>query len=240
MTPTTTPPPTTPPPTPNKFLFPKPLAAVVGESGQGKTTSYQNVDWSVTALIDCEQKGFPFNTSVIPQAHYFPCPTHTDVEQTVAQLKAGKLPHIKYVIIDSLYAYQEKVIAHCKAVKTGYDIYNLNTATIKKFVEGLKQNKLIFVVICLPELVEVIDDAGKKTNARRIKVFGKEMEGTIELAFTCIFYTQLVKGADGKMGYYFLTNNNGISSAKSPAGMFATPLIPNDLKPVLDKLALLG
>ena len=52
---------------------------------------------------------------------------------------------------------------------------------------------------------------------------------TLEGLFTVILYTQVFKGADNKIVYEFVTNNDGNLPGKSPIGMFDNLYIPNDL-----------
>ena len=52
---------------------------------------------------------------------------------------------------------------------------------------------------------------------------------TLEGLFSVILYTNVSKGADNKIQYQFVTNNDGKYPAKSPVGMFSETYIPNDL-----------
>ena len=54
--------------------------------------------------------------------------------------------------------------------------------------------------------------------------------------FSVVLYTKVEKGADGKMKYQFVTNNDGTVPAKSPVGMFDKLYIPNDLGYVTDAI----
>jgi hypothetical protein len=51
-----------------------------------------------------------------------------------------------------------------------------------------------------------------------------------------ILYADCEKGSDGKMNYYYVTNNDGEFGARSPIGMFDNIHIPNDLGLVTDKI----
>ena len=67
----------------------------------------------------------------------------------------------------------------------------------------------------------------------RLKTIGKLLDDKIVLEgmSTIVLKTSV---SDGK--YYFLTQNNGKDTTKSPAGMFPTYAIENDLKYVDDKI----
>lgn len=214
------------------FKFPREIIAIVGESGQGKTYSLRNVDWETTALIDTELKGLPFDHKKIK--HYYPCPDHAAVEKAVASIKENPGP-IKTIIIDSLFMYMEKLIRFAKLTQKGYEIYNVYNETLGRFITSLQQSGFVVVAVCMPELVTITDDQGKNTNARRIYTFGREHEGKLERYFLIVLYTAIKKTADGKITYNFLTNTDGISSAKSPPHIFGADklYVENDLSVVL-------
>jgi len=66
-------------------------------------------------------------------------------------------------------------------------------------------------------------------------VDGKELRGKIEYEFLMVFFTESRKDASGKMTYNFATNTDGVTSAKTPRGMFEQQLIPNDLAAALKR-----
>lgn len=59
---------------------------------------------------------------------------------------------------------------------------------------------------------------------------------TIEGLMDIILYADCEKGADGKMKYFYITNNDGVFPARSPIGMFEEERIPNDLGLVADSI----
>ena len=65
----------------------------------------------------------------------------------------------------------------------------------------------------------------------KMKTVGKMVDDylTLEGLFSVVLYTKVEKGAEGKMSYKFVTNNDGQFPAKSPVGMFNTLYISNDL-----------
>lgn len=216
------------------FNFPLPMIAIAGESGLGKSYSYRNMDWERTAIIDTEQKGFPFDTKSVK--YYFPCKTHVDVEEAVRRLVTAQSTPIRYVIIDSLLMYMDLLMTYSKATYKGYDIYNNYNNTLRAFIKSLKNTRVIFICICAPELVTVTDDAGKNTSVRRLYTFGRELEGKLEYDFLMVLYATTRKDpAKGTISYHFLTNTDGICSAKSPPAIFGADkaLVPNDLAAVV-------
>jgi len=51
----------------------------------------------------------------------------------------------------------------------------------------------------------------------------------LEGLFTVVLYTKVERGADNKVKYNFVTNNDGEFPAKSPFGMFKDLYVSNDL-----------
>ena len=56
-----------------------------------------------------------------------------------------------------------------------------------------------------------------------------------EARFTTVLYTEVLM-QDEKPNYYFVTQNNGSNTCKSPKGMFEDLRIPNNYQYVLDKI----
>jgi hypothetical protein len=84
------------------------------------------------------------------------------------------------------------------------------------------------VIVYFLSHLETKDDGRQK-----IKTIGKLLDEkiTIEGMFTTVLKTHV---SDGK--YYFLTQNSGSDTVKSPLGMFADFAIDNDLKYVDEKI----
>ena len=65
----------------NMIKFPKPLIAIVGDSGSGKSYSLRNLDWNTSVLLDVERKGLPFPTDKFPEANYYPISGPADFDR---------------------------------------------------------------------------------------------------------------------------------------------------------------
>lgn len=70
---------------------------------------------------------------------------------------------------------------------------------------------------------------------KRVKVKGKEWEGTIEKDYTIVLYADVKFNEEGQPTYYLATVGEGLS-AKCPPNIFETQKIANDGKMVLEKL----
>lgn len=209
--------------------FPQPLIAIIGDSGTGKSTSLRNMPWDRTLFIDSEVKGIPFDPS--PIKNYVACKSCQDVSKAIINVK--KNPAIRYIVIDSITKFFEYNIAECQASYKGYDIYNNYSSTVGEFLKSLRSDTQIFIVTGIPETLKTPNESGTESTSRRLFVHGKQWEAKVEKEFLIVFYTTMRKNPEGKMIYSFLTNSDGICSAKSPMGLFATQLIPNDLAEAL-------
>ena len=66
------------------------------------------------------------------------------------------------------------------------------------------------------------------------KLIGQNIK--VESMFTTVLYTEVVM-EENKPKYYFLTQNNGKNTCKSPDGMFDSMKIDNNLKFVIEQIA---
>lgn len=211
------------------------MIAVVGNSGTGKSYSYRNMPWDKTAIIDTEFKGFPFDPT--PIKHYHHAPNAAEVKRLIDFYKTNP-GNIRYVILDSFQFFIDNLLAECQASFTGYTIYNEFADRSRGLIKAMKNQRVIFVCICTPEHLKEINDSGKEVSVRRIFTHGRVNEGKLEHEFLCVLYTAARPDAakPGTYKYHFITNTDGVCSAKTPAGMFATQLIDNDLFAALQRI----
>ena len=213
------------------------MVAIVGDSSTGKSTSFRNMPWDQTAIIDTELKGFPFPYKNVIK-HYRACKDANLTEAAVDEYASGKHKDVKYVVIDSFFMYMRALLQREMAnagndVRSAYGNYNKRLVDMFK---KLRNDNVIFVCIFQPELVSITDEAGKMRNVQRIFTFGKEHEGRLEREYLVVLWSTTKTDKDGVTTYHFLTNTNGICSAKSPMGMFDTTSIPNDLDMVVSRI----
>lgn len=207
--------------------FPKPMVAIVGDSGTGKSTSLRNMPWAETLLIDTELKGLPFDYT--PIINYVQASTTGAVIANIT--KAKQNPALKYIVLDSFnryltYAYTEAVAS---SNGDGFAVWKSYADSVRMLTNVMRNDKKICIMTCVPEHLIVQGDTNAQVTTRRIYVQGKTWEGKVELEFLVVLYTKVAVGKDGVVSYNFLTNTDGICSAKSPMGMFKDKLVPNDL-----------
>ncbi len=213
-------------------------AFIAGPSGNGKSSSYRNLpkDES-TYILDCELKGLPFKGKFEKHVEI------TDWTQLIPNIDiAYNNPNCKYIIIDSFTKHVENILSHAKASQKGYDIWNVYNANIKILLNKIKSKDKYVFVLGIDEFLNVLNSEGQPTTARRIAVQGKEWEGKIEKEFLITLFTDVRRNPKASIAgepvmlYQFLTNADGIASAKSPHGMFDKQYIPNDLADVVKKI----
>lgn len=196
---------------------------VMGESGTGKSTSLRNLDPEITAVINPVGKPLPFKSkngrftmlnNEIKSANI--------VSWMKGQVRAGK----KILIVDD-FQYLLSVPYMNRIHEGGWDKWN-------DF--GDDYFRLIDVCADLPADVRVYYLTHCETldnGITTIKLIGKLLREkiTIEGLFTIVLRTSVI---DQK--YYFLTQNSGKDTVKSPMGMFEAYAVENDLAYIDDKI----
>ena len=206
--------------------------AIVGRSGTGKTSSLEQLPDDKTLILNVENKRLPFKTKF---KHEYRIKDYRKLigDNNEGMLISGiKSDKFDYIVIDSFTTWAEMVLDFAKKYETGYDIYNKYNDEVSRLMNVIKfqESKIIFV-LGIPENVEGMDGLIEK----RLKVAGKQWEGSIEKEFPIVFYTSTRKDEE-KMNYFFETQTDGVTSAKSPRGMFDSELIPNDLNQVANTI----
>ena len=211
----------------------KPLIAIVGHSGSGKSTSLRNLDPETTYILDLERKGFPFRNAnrfnIVPveNANAFP--------RMLAQvLKEDKC---EIVVVESFTKYVEQVNTLATNSFKGYDIWSFYNRTIRNMLDSIKNDKATIIFTAVDDIVKIPQITGGESSHRRVKVQGKVHEGAVEKEFLMVLFTEVRKNEKTEeMEYFFQTNTDGVTSAKTPMGMFDKQLIPNDIVTVLEKV----
>lgn len=200
---------------------------IVGGSGKGKTYSARNLDPVTTGFINVENKPLPFKNNFKYHKRI------NDINGAKAALKEySENPEIKCIFFDSFSAYVDMLLAHCRATKKGFDIWNLYNEEIGKLLTFIKSIKKEVFVTAHYEWLQ--DEGGAKE--RRTKIKGKEWEGMVEKDFTIVLYAD--NKFEGKKPIYTLNTVLENSSAKCPPDLFGAEVysIDNDCKIVFDTI----
>ncbi|MAH46331.1 hypothetical protein CMI37_10900 [Candidatus Pacearchaeota archaeon] len=211
----------------------KPLIAIVGHSGSGKSTSLRNLDPKTTYILDLERKGFPFRNAsrfnIVPveNANAFP----RLLEKTL------KEDNCETIVVESFTKYVEQVNTLATNSFKGYDIWSFYNRTIRNMLDSIKNDKATIIFTAVDDIVKIPQITGGESSHRRVKVQGKVHEGAVEKEFLMVLFTEVRKNEKTEeMEYFFQTNTDGVTSAKTPMGMFDKQLIPNDIVEVLKKV----
>lgn len=217
---------------------------IYGESGSGKSTSLRNLNPETTFIISTTGKPLPFkgwkkkyvpfsidkDTKEISGNYY----TSSNWEKILKMLTIinKKMPHITLVVIDDVqYILSYEFVD--RSTEVGYGKFAelaQHLMEILRYTEQMRED-------CVMAFLTHSENVGTEIDPKYvIKTIGKMLSEkvTLEGLFTYIFFTKVVEGADGKMEYKLVTNNDGKCLAKTPFGMFEEMEIDNDLNQILE------
>lgn len=196
------------------------LVYILGRSGTGKSYSMRNLDPGKFAVINVQGKWFPFkNASKIKYV------VTDDSDSIVKNIKGLATTYNIIVVDDFQYVMANEFMRRAK--ESGWDKYTemaRHAWDIANCVRDLPAETIVYIM-CHTDT----DSEGME----RLKTIGKLLDEKIvmEGMSTIVLKTNV---SDGK--YTFLTQNNGKDTTKSPAGMFPSYAIDNDLEYVDDKI----
>jgi hypothetical protein len=207
----------------------KAIIGIVGGSGTGKSTSLRNLPPEKTYIIDLERKGMPFPKKF---PYVASCSHTTEFDAALKTALADESCEV--IVIESFTKYVE--ILHTLADKSfkGFDIWNYYNKEIRTMLDKVKNDHAVVIFTAIDEIVELVQPSGNTSNVRRIKVQGKQHAGCVEKEFLMVLFTEVRRDKDGNTRYVFQTNSDGITSAKTPMGMFDEAYIDNDINAVIE------
>lgn len=192
---------------------------ILGNSGTGKSASLRNFSPDEIAVINCAGKPLPFKNHF---EQYTPAFNSLTADILAAMDQTNK----KTIVVDDaqyIMSFQYMRRIH----ENGWDKWNDIQGDFFNIIQACDYMPNDVIVYFLSHIST--DDNGNE----KIKTMGKMLDEkiTIEGLFTTVLKTSV---QDGK--YYFLTQNSGKDTVKSPIGMFSTYAIDNDLKYVDTKI----
>lgn len=193
------------------------ITLILGESGTGKSASLRNFKEGEIAIVNAAGKPLPF------RGKFETLNDDIDFRHIVQFMTNTRAKTI--IIDDCQYVMSFQYMRRLR--ENGWDKFNDIQSDFFNMIEFAKTLPEDVTVYFLSHLET------KEDGRQKIKTIGKMLDEkiTIEGMFTTVLKTYV---ADGK--YFFLTQNSGMDTTKSPLGMFPTYAIDNDLKYVDEKI----
>ena len=185
---------------------------VMGESGSGKSASLRNFDPAEIGVFNVASKPLPFRKAL----------KKVDGATYSTILNSLSEPKLKaYAIDDSQYLMA--FAAFDRAKESGYGKFTDFALDFRKLIDSVIRNTPPDCIVYFLHHTERSDDGHIKA-----KTIGKMLDN--QLTVEGLFSVVLLCRTDGTR-HYFETQSDGLSTAKSPMGMFERE-IDNDLKAV--------
>ena len=214
------------------------LIAVVGETGSGKSRSIKNLNPLNTLVINVVGKPLPFSGW---KKNYHRMETEEDIKTKNFYVSdsSDKIVDIMNIISTTRQDIQNIIIDDFQYLLSNEFMNRSHEKTFDKWTDiakhawsvldhGRKLREDIKVFVLTHDQI-VMEDYSPK---RKIKTLGKLLDDkiTLEGLFTVVLFTKLKKKDGSDLSdYFFVTQSDGSTTAKSPEGMFKEMLIPNDL-----------
>lgn len=219
---------------------------VVGPSGTGKTMALRTLDPKSTFIICPDEKNPPFEgwrKNYIMQdadgkfnpaaCNYYKVTDWLKIQNVMRFISANR-PEIKTIALDTItYAMIAEFMAKAKA--TGYGKFTemgANVYETLKMIDGLRDD-LTVIVMAHTDQQEVngVSKSGFGVPGGKLVKDVVKPEGMFMITLET-----LVEKEGDTVKYSFMVNNNTTNMAKSPAGMFETDKIDNDMGFVLESI----
>lgn len=184
---------------------------ILGESGSGKTYSIKNMNPDKVGVFSVRKGTLPF-----PESKNFKIAKKADYDLIYKVLRKPTLK--AYVIDDSQYLMVNEYFR--KANDAGYQKYTSIGKNFSDLLEFIAYQVPDDVIVYFLHHTQIASDGRIKA-----KTVGQMLDNYLTLE-GCVDVCLLCQ-TDGS-GHFFLTQSDGMTTAKSPEGMFDLK-IPNDL-----------
>lgn len=196
------------------------LVFILGKSGTGKSYSMRNFPANELAVINVQGKILPFKNG-----NRFPIKNTDNSAEIIKNMRLIS-NSVKSIVIDDFQYLMANEFMR-RVSERGYDKFSeiaRHAWDIANAVTELPEDVIVYIMCHT--------DSGDD-GIEKVKTIGKLLDEKIclEGMSTIVLRTNVTDGV-----YTFLTQNNGHDTVKSPAGMFPTYAIDNDLHYVDQKI----
>lgn len=195
------------------------VVAVMGASGSGKTSSLRKYKPGEIFIYEVAGKSLPFKSAGMKK---YIMETH-DYGKIESTMKSMSSKCKTFIIDDSQYLMAFE--SFDKAKQVGYEKFTTMAFNFQKLLRFVKDELPEDVIVFFLHHVSKDDDG-----FMHLKTLGKMLDNqlTIDGLFTIILYA-----CKNQKHYVFETSDpDGLTTAKTPIGMFEEQYIDNDLKMV--------
>lgn len=196
------------------------LTFILGGSGTGKSTSIKGFNPDEIGIINVQGKILPFRNSGKYEV------VNTDDSDVITRTIEGFSKKYKSVVVDDFQYVMSNEFMR-RVTERGYDKFSeiaRHAWDIAECVRKLPPDIIVYIMCHTDRDADGFE---------KLKTIGRLLDEKIVLEGMA---TIVLKTAVSDGQYMFLTQNNGKDTAKSPAGMFPTYAIDNNLKYVDDKI----
>ena len=200
------------------------ITLIIGDSGSGKTASLRHFTGKEATIFNIAKKPLPFKNIGETKIPVIEIQTYDELKAKLSKARNKSL-----IIDDAQYLMAFEFFGSLE--EKGFDKFTRmgkNFYSLVKYASQLEKDKIIYFFMHK----ETSEDGKEKA-----KTLGKLLDEklTLEGLFTIVLKTLVQENEQGKLNFYFSTQNSGYDRVKTPMGMFENPLIENDLKEV-DKI----
>lgn len=212
------------------------VTIICGDTGTGKSTSLKNLDPKETYIINALNKPLPFKGSKslynTDNRNVKATDSYSEVYNTLEAIDQ-KAIHIKNLILDDIGFVMTTELFN-RAKETGFGKFTDIAQHMQQIIAYAKNMREDLNVVFMFHEDDDVSDRIKV--GKKLKTVGKMVEDQYNPlgVVSCALFTNVTfddKTQEAK--YSFITNrtmkNGLVIPAKSPAGMFETLEIPNDL-----------
>lgn len=200
------------------------VTMILGNSGEGKSYSLKHLDPSLTGVINVMNKPLSFLGAARFNKRIKSSRSPIDIFNILqsSQSPIIVIDDFQYIMsgefMDSV---TEKLVKD--AVFQKYNILAYNIWSIMQAAINLPNHKRVYI----------LSHTQEENGRTKIKTIGKLLDDKVVLEGLVTTVLQTTVRDDG---HFFMTQNNGFNTVKSPEGMFDSDLIPNDLNAVDDAI----